>query len=123
MRGELLISNTVDHFIEFSRDIELDPRVRDSTVDGRDGFEIREMLLFMVRSLVDRPDDVKIAVVPGREYSVFRIEVDPTDVGRLIGKNGRTARALEIIVDACVRNLGQSFEIEIVREPRQPNRD
>jgi predicted RNA-binding protein YlqC (UPF0109 family) len=83
-------------------------------VDGRD-LEIYKMLLFMVRSLVDRPDDVEIDSVPNQDGSMLWIRTHPMDVARLIGKNGQTARALQIIVGASAMKLGRRFNMDIAR--------
>lgn len=75
--------------------------------------EIYEMLLFMIRSLADRPDDIEIAMVSDEDGPAFLIQAHPTDVGRLIGRNGQTARALQTIVGASATKPGQRFSIDI----------
>ena len=88
-------------------------------LDGRD-LEIYEMLLFMVRSLVERPDDVEIDSTSSQSGCVFWIRVHSTDVGKLIGKNGRTARALQIIVSASAMTAGRRFTIDIAKSAIDP---
>lgn len=62
--------------------------------------DLAEMLLAVVRSLVDRPDQVEVVPFVQEQSTTFRVWVDPTDVGKVIGMNGRTARALRTIVAA-----------------------
>jgi predicted RNA-binding protein YlqC (UPF0109 family) len=74
---------------------------------------IQEMLLSVIRSLVDAPDDVKVEPMSGEGDTVFRVEVNPSDVGRLIGRHGQTARALEVIANP--KRTGRSFRLDIDR--------
>ena len=79
----------------------------------KDG-EVSEMLLTIVRSLVDKPEQVEIVPVPDEVSTTFRIWVDPTDVGKVIGMNGRTARALRTIVGANASKMRRSFSLDIL---------
>lgn len=79
--------------------------------------EIHQMLLSVVRSLADSPDQVQVELVAEEENALFRVEAASSDVGRLIGKNGQTARALEAIVNVDARRTGRRFHIEIDRGP------
>jgi predicted RNA-binding protein YlqC (UPF0109 family) len=79
--------------------------------------EIHQMLLSVVRSLADSPDQVQVELISGEENALFRVEAAPSDVGRLIGKNGQTARALEAILNVDARRSGRRIHIEIDRRP------
>lgn len=79
--------------------------------------EIHQMLLSVVRSLADSPDQVQVELISGEENALFRVEAAPSDVGRLIGKNGQTARALEAILNVDARRSGRRNHIEIDRRP------
>ncbi len=72
------------------------------------------MLLTIVRSLVDKPEQVEIVPVLSEASTTFRIWVDPTDVGKVIGMNGRTARALRTIVGANASKMRRSFSLDIL---------
>ena len=82
--------------------------------------EVYDVLLTVVRSLVDRPEDVEILPLPNQASTTFRIHAHATDMGKLIGTNGRTARALRTIVGANAARLGRNFSLDIVQrdEPR-----
>ncbi len=75
--------------------------------------EVYEVLLAVVRSLVDRPEDVEIKPVAGDGSLTFQVQAHPTDMGKLIGANGRTARALRVIVGANAARLRRSFSLDI----------
>ena len=77
--------------------------------------ELQNMLLRVVRALVDHPDDAEVELFSDEEGAVFEIRANPTDVGRLIGKNGQTVRALRVIVNASGVKNGKRFEVEIDR--------
>jgi predicted RNA-binding protein YlqC (UPF0109 family) len=77
---------------------------------------VRKMLLFVVRCLVDYPEDVEVTLVAGLEGSIFRIYVHPRDLGKLIGNNGQIEMALGCVVLASGRKLGQRLTIDIVQE-------
>jgi hypothetical protein len=62
--------------------------------------DLREMLLVVTRSLVDRPDDIRVDPVSDGETVTFWVYVHPKDAGKLIGVNGRMARALRVILQA-----------------------
>ena len=79
--------------------------------------EIHQMLLSVVRSLADSPDQVQVELISGEENTLFRVEAASSDVGRLIGKNGQTARALEAILNVDARRSGRRIHIEIDRRP------
>jgi uncharacterized protein len=75
--------------------------------------EVFEMLSAVIRSLVDRPDDVEIVAVHGVEAVTFRVRAHASDMGKLIGMNGRTARALRIILGANAARLKRSFSLDL----------
>ena len=80
---------------------------------AQDG-DVSDMLLTIVRSLVDRPEQVQVEPLTGETSTTFRIWVDPTDVGKVIGMNGRTARALRTIVGANASKLRRTYSVDIL---------
>lgn len=59
--------------------------------------DMRELILAMVKPLVDYPDDVTIEVSESDEFMEYALHVNPEDIGRVIGKQGRVARAIRTI--------------------------
>jgi uncharacterized protein len=75
---------------------------------------IEQMLLFIVRSLADHPDEVRVQFVSDDEGTAFQIQAHEDDLGRLIGKKGQTARALESIINSNRRRSGCHYHLDIV---------
>ncbi len=76
--------------------------------------ELLDLLTTLSRALVDDPDSVDVRVVAGRSMSVFEIRVAKTDVGKLIGKDGRTLRSLRTIITAVGSKLQRKALVEII---------
>jgi predicted RNA-binding protein YlqC (UPF0109 family) len=74
---------------------------------------LRELLTAIVRSLVDRPEDVAIEVLEGENHSTLQIRSHPADLRRLVGEHGRTADAIRVVVNASAvkRGFGR-FNVE-----------
>jgi predicted RNA-binding protein YlqC (UPF0109 family) len=91
-----------------------------TTLNGATGTErkIRDMVLSIVRLLVDYPEDVEVAQLSNLEGSVFCIRVHPQDVGKLVGNGGQIERALRCVVLASGRKLGHRLTIDIAQESR-----
>lgn len=61
---------------------------------------LADALEHLVRGIVDNPDDVQVSTRPGRRGDLLELRVNPSDLGRVIGRSGRTARALRTVVGA-----------------------
>ena len=57
--------------------------------------EASELVILVARALVDRPDDVQVEEIPGQRGTVLELAVAKEDIGKVIGKDGRTAQAIE----------------------------
>ncbi|HYA08654.1 MAG TPA: KH domain-containing protein [Gaiellaceae bacterium] len=76
---------------------------------------MRELLEELARRLVDEPDAVRVEQVEGEDGSlVFRLHVAEGDVGKVIGRQGRIARALRTLVRAGGVEAGRRLQLEIV---------
>jgi predicted RNA-binding protein YlqC (UPF0109 family) len=74
---------------------------------------MKHFLDYVVRSLVDNPDDVQITEVPGEGETVYRIGLNPADIGLVIGKGGRTIGAIRSLINAA-NKAGDHLAVEIV---------
>jgi predicted RNA-binding protein YlqC (UPF0109 family) len=83
-----------------------------SSAPVSDDRQLLEMLLFVIRSMVDHPEDVQVDLISDEEGDVFQVQANEADLGRLIGKNGQTARALQVIGNANGRKTGRRFHID-----------
>ncbi|MCS7241761.1 KH domain-containing protein [Candidatus Caldatribacterium sp.] len=75
---------------------------------------MKELLEFLVRSLVDEPDKVSVTEVKGERSVVYEVRVSPGDTGKIIGKQGRVAKALRTIVKAASAKSGTKAVVEIL---------
>jgi uncharacterized protein len=75
---------------------------------------VNELLLYLARQLVAHPDEVTVTEVETAEGVVLELRVAEGDVGRVIGRGGRTARALRTVVRAAAAREGRHANIEIV---------
>lgn len=75
---------------------------------------LKELLECMTRALVDLPDKVRISEISGEQTTVFELVVDKTDLGKVIGKQGKTAKALRTILTAASTKLRKRSVLEIV---------
>jgi uncharacterized protein len=75
--------------------------------------DVRRLVEQVARTLVDAPDQVSVNQVDG-ETTVFELTVAPDDVGRIIGRQGRVARAFRALVNAVGIRAHKRFDIEIL---------
>jgi uncharacterized protein len=75
---------------------------------------MRELVEFMAKALVDDSDHVEVREVEGERVTVIELRVAPGDLGKVIGKQGRTARALRTILNANATKLRKRAVLEIV---------
>ncbi len=75
---------------------------------------MKELVEFIASSLVDNPDDVKAKEIEGNQATVIELTVAPSDLGKVIGKQGRTARAIRTILNASGTKLKKRFVLEIL---------
>jgi predicted RNA-binding protein YlqC (UPF0109 family) len=75
---------------------------------------VRDLVLWLARELVDRKDAVQVDVLERDRSTVFELTVDPDDLGRVIGRGGRTAKALRTVIDAAARKEGKRAVLDIL---------
>lgn len=78
--------------------------------------EIRALVSEIAQALVDDPDAVRVEAIMDQDTAVLRLEVAPSDVGKVIGKQGRTARSLRTILGAASMKLKKRYTLEIVED-------
>ena len=74
----------------------------------------RELVEYIVKTLVAKPDDVKIDVVQGERSTIRELHVGPEDLGRVIGKSGRIAQAMRTLLTAMAAKTGRRVVLEII---------
>ena len=80
-----------------------------------DLLDFQNVLVALIRSLVDRPGDVEILPVVSEERITFSVRTHAADLGKLVGNQGRTARALRVIVRANAAKLGRKIDLDLGR--------
>jgi len=77
---------------------------------------MKELVESIARALVDHPEDVRVDVVEGSQVIVLELRTHPTDLGKVIGRDGRTAKAIRTILGAAGMKLHKRFTLEIIEE-------
>ncbi len=75
---------------------------------------MKDMITYIAKALVDNPDDVSVTEVLGNQTSVLELKVAKEDLGKVIGKQGRTARAMRTILSAASAKLKKRTVLEII---------
>ena len=76
--------------------------------------ELKDLIEYVGKSLVDMPDEVNVNEIQGEQTTVIELKVDKSDLGKVIGKQGRTARALRTILNAASTKLKKRSVLEII---------
>lgn len=75
---------------------------------------MKEFIEYIVKELVDNPDEIQINEIEGERSSVFELRVGKGDFGKVIGKHGQTARSIRMLVAAASAKQGRRSIIEIL---------
>ena len=75
---------------------------------------MRQLIEDIAKALVDIPDEVSVREVTGEQVTVLELKVAPSDLGKVIGKQGRTARSIRTILGAAGMKLNRRFTLEIL---------
>ena len=75
---------------------------------------MKELIEMIAKALVDVPDQVKVDEVVGEQTTVVELKVAKEDLGKVIGKQGRTARAMRVILNAASTKLRKRSVLEII---------
>lgn len=77
---------------------------------------MRELVESIAKALVDYPDDVQVKMVEGSQVTVLELRTHPQDLGKVIGREGRTAKAIRTLLGASGMKLHKRFTLEIIEE-------
>ncbi len=75
---------------------------------------MKEIIEFVVKALVDDPSEVSIEEIVGDKITLYELRVAKADIGKVIGKRGRTAGAIRTIINAVSTKQGKRAELEII---------
>jgi uncharacterized protein len=74
----------------------------------------KELVSYVARALVDEPDEVEVNIIEGEKSTILELRVSPDDIGKVIGKHGRIAKALRTILSASATRTGKRVVLEIL---------
>jgi predicted RNA-binding protein YlqC (UPF0109 family) len=76
--------------------------------------EMKDLIAYIAKALVDRPEEVAVTEIEGEQTSVIELKVAKEDLGKVIGKQGRTARAMRTILSAASTKINKRSVLEII---------
>ncbi len=75
---------------------------------------MKELVTYIAKALVDKPEEVSVKEIEGEQTSVLELKVAKDDLGKVIGKQGRTARAMRTILSAASTKINKRSVLEII---------
>jgi len=75
---------------------------------------VKELVELIVKALVDDTENVQVTQLEGEQSSIIEVKVAQEDIGKIIGKRGRTAQAIRVILGAAGMKLKKRFNLEII---------
>jgi len=77
---------------------------------------VKELVETLARTLVDRPEDVQVRLLGGAQVTVLELRVHADDLGKVIGRQGRTAKAIRTVLGAAGHKAHQRYTLEILED-------
>ena len=77
---------------------------------------MKELIELIAKALVDNPDRVEVSELDGENSSIIEVKVAPEDLGKVIGRQGRTAQAIRVILGAAGMKLKRRFVLELIEK-------
>ena len=77
---------------------------------------MKELVELIAKALVDNPDKVQVTQLDGEQSSIIELKVDPEDIGKVIGKQGRIAQAIRVILGAAGMKLKKRYNLELIEK-------
>lgn len=75
---------------------------------------MKELLLYIARNLVEHPDDVTVTEIQGEQELTLELRVNPDDMGKVIGRQGRIAKEIRTVVRSYAQRTGVKVSVDIV---------
>lgn len=88
--------------------------------EGENSRKMKDLVYGLAKALVDSPDSVSVEAIEEANATVLRLRVATTDIGKVIGKQGRTARSIRTILSAASMKIQHRFSLDILEEGQAP---
>jgi predicted RNA-binding protein YlqC (UPF0109 family) len=75
---------------------------------------VKDLIEFIAKKMVEHPEDVQVRLIEGEESQNYELQVNPEDMGRIIGRSGRTAKAIRTLVSSAAAKAKVYVNLEIV---------
>ena len=75
---------------------------------------MKELVIYIAQALVDHPEQVEVKEIAGEKTLIYELKVGQGDLGKVIGKEGRTAKAIRSIITAAAMKIGKRAQLEIL---------
>jgi len=75
---------------------------------------VKELIEYIAKALVDHPEQVVVKEIAGEKTLIYELRVGPGDLGKVIGKEGRTAKSMRAIIAAAAMKVGKRAQLEIL---------
>lgn len=75
---------------------------------------MKELIELIIKGIVDKPDKIEIIQVVGEKTLIFEVKVDPDDLGKVIGRQGRNIKSIRTIINAAAQKDNKRVIIEII---------
>lgn len=99
---------------ETSKGADSENRAKDVSPPATDGSNVEEFVEYVVKSLVDHPEDVVLRVVEKPKLSVFEIKCQQKDIGKIIGRRGKTIGAIRALANGAAGRVGKKVAVEVL---------
>ncbi len=77
---------------------------------------MKELVAYLAKALVNNPDEVEVSEIQGETAAILELRVAKEDLGRIIGKQGRTAKSIRTLLNAAASRTNRKVVLEIVEE-------
>ncbi|CAM0117090.1 KH domain-containing protein [Rhabdochlamydiaceae symbiont of Dictyostelium giganteum] len=76
---------------------------------------MKEFVEYLIKNLVDAPEEVQVNIVEGEKGTVIEVKVAPQDIGKIVGRQGRTVKALRVITMTIGTRVGRKVRLEVIQ--------
>lgn len=83
---------------------------------------MKDLIEKIAKALVDHPDEVAVRVIEGEQTTILELKVAQSDIGKVVGKHGRTIRSIRTILNAGGMKSKKRFVLEVLDPKNQPSR-